>query len=549
MQMKNQQNKLIVFDWDDTLFPTTKIMQMKNQQNKLIVFDWDDTLFPTTMQMKHKVSLSDEDYTQLNELSSDIYTVLSIFITQYEARNIRILTAFEKGWINQSLSIVRNIGRFGDIYNLLFVKHTITMIHPLKRDLPFVSKRQVFEWKYQVFRILLRDSHLTNDCNSIVNTKPQSCGYSFPTTYYKKLENSLILQQLQLQLFDQLIHDTIVYKRRLARQNETLITQQKEAYVGCDSNGFVHYAEDSVLTSTNHIKYSMISVLGHGTYSRVFKCKRMDENCAYAIKVIRNLDTYQSAAKHEIDILKHIKANDIEDASCCIHIVDAGFYFGHPIFVFPLLSNSLRSSITPHNPFSCEQVVHLMWQMCHAIAFIHSLRIINADLKPDNIMFVNEDSEFTDLQIKIIDFGAAVFDHDHPKHHHMIQTTEYRAPEVILGKEWSLEVDLWSLGCILVELVCGELLFPCHAKTNHLHQIIECIGTPPSHLLGAIEDDNLNSNSNKLRCYFVHTEHEESDPYGKLYDLCAQMLCWDPKERITAKKALQQPVFKQCVMY
>eukprot|EP01083_Nonionella_stella_P235393 827748_1 len=142
-------NKLVVFDWDDTLFPTTKIKQMSNQQN---------------------VSFSDVEYTQMNELSCCIYTVLSSFIGKYGARNIRIVSASEKGWIKQSLSMVANIGRFADIYNLLFVKHKIEMIHPLKRDLPFVTDTHVFDWKYRVFRILLRDSHLTNDCSSTVNT-------------------------------------------------------------------------------------------------------------------------------------------------------------------------------------------------------------------------------------------------------------------------------------------------------------------------------------------------------------------------------------------
>eukprot|EP01083_Nonionella_stella_P289694 985854_1 len=106
--------------------------------------------------------------------------------------------------------------------------------------------------------------------------------------------------------------------------------------------------------------------------------------------------------------------------------------------------------------------------MCRAAAFLHSLGIINTDLKPDNIMFVSEQSEWTDLKIKIVDFGAAVFGHS--SYSHMIQTREYRAPEVILAKKWSFEVDIWSLGCILVELVCGKLLFPAHSNTNHLHQ-------------------------------------------------------------------------------
>eukprot|EP01083_Nonionella_stella_P247771 858686_1 len=86
--------------------------------NKLIVFDWDDTLFPTSNCKLHNQRNADSTrVTQLNELSCSIHTVLSTFIGKYGARNIRILTASEKGWIKQSLSIVAKIGRFADVYN------------------------------------------------------------------------------------------------------------------------------------------------------------------------------------------------------------------------------------------------------------------------------------------------------------------------------------------------------------------------------------------------------------------------------------------------
>eukprot|EP01083_Nonionella_stella_P247770 858685_1 len=100
-------NKLIVFDWDDTLFPRTKILQMCNSDQQKVA-------------NISRCRISDVDYTRLNELSCSIHLVLSTFIGKYGARNIRILTASEKGWIKQSLSIVSNIGRFADVYNLLF---------------------------------------------------------------------------------------------------------------------------------------------------------------------------------------------------------------------------------------------------------------------------------------------------------------------------------------------------------------------------------------------------------------------------------------------
>ena len=73
-------------------------------------------------------------------------------------------------------------------------------------------------------------------------------------------------------------------------------------------------------------------------------------------------------------------------------------------------------------------------------------------------------------QIKVIDFGSATFSDQY--HSTVVSTRHYRAPEVILGLGWSFEADIWSIGCILVELVTGNasilqtsvLVMSCHAS-------------------------------------------------------------------------------------
>lgn len=59
-------------------------------------------------------------------------------------------------------------------------------------------------------------------------------------------------------------------------------------------------------------------------------------------------------------------------------------------------------------------------------------------------------------EIKVIDFGSATFDANY--HSTIVSTRHYRAPEVILGLGWSYPCDIWSIGCILVELASGETL-------------------------------------------------------------------------------------------
>ena len=85
-------------------------------------------------------------------------------------------------------------------------------------------------------------------------------------------------------------------------------------------------------------------------------------------------------------------------------------------------------------------------------------------------------------QIRIIDFGGATYEND--SHTDIINTRQYRAPEVILGIfflnkgccQWSEKSDIWSLACILIELYTGELFFPTHNNIEHLCLIEKAIG-------------------------------------------------------------------------
>ncbi|ONM40913.1 Serine/threonine-protein kinase AFC3 [Zea mays] len=99
---------------------------------------------------------------------------------------------------------------------------------------------------------------------------------------------------------------------------------------------------------------------------------------------------------------------------------------------------------------------------------MHDLRLIHTDLKPENILLVSseyikvpstkknsqDEMHFKCLPqssaIKLIDFGSTAFDNQ--DHNSIVSTRHYRAPEIILGLGWSFPCDIWSVGCILVEL-------------------------------------------------------------------------------------------------
>merc|ERR1719443_921573 len=89
--------------------------------------------------------------------------------------------------------------------------------------------------------------------------------------------------------------------------------------------------------------------------------------------------------------------------------------------------------------------------------------------------------------IKLIDFGNATYEDEH--HSSIINTRQYRGPEVILSLGWHERSDIWSMGCILMELYTGELLFGTHENLEHLHLMEQILEPFPSSLLSDVSGD------------------------------------------------------------
>jgi len=118
-------------------------------------------------------------------------------------------------------------------------------------------------------------------------------------------------------------------------------------------------------------------------------------------------------------------------------------------------------------------------------------------IQPENILLLNGKqvpqrggySIPESTRIKVIDFGGATYDDE--KKSSIVNTRQYRAPEVILGVGWSMPSDLWSIGCILAELYQGELLFATHDNIEHLALIEQVVGSFPRKMLKRAKNTEL----------------------------------------------------------
>ena len=156
------------------------------------------------------------------------------------------------------------------------------------------------------------------------------------------------------------------------------------------------------------------------------------------------------------------------------------FYFrGHLCISTELLGMNLYEFIKCHDfrGFSLTLIRCFTRQLLSSLILLKSHKVIHCDLKPENILLAHP----AHSEIKVIDFGSSCLENE--KVYTYIQSRFYRSPEVILGMTDGLPIDMWSLGCILAELLTGYPIFPGENEQEQLSCIMEVFGPPEKHLI------------------------------------------------------------------
>lgn len=253
------------------------------------------------------------------------------------------------------------------------------------------------------------------------------------------------------------------------------------AQSGASNFGYDDDRGDYQIIAGDHIayRYEVLGLLGKGSFGQVARCLDHQSGRQVAIKIIRNKKRFHAQALVEVNILRRINEWDMEDKH---HIIQrtTDFYFrGHFCIATELLSINLYEAVKANDfrGFSVDILRRFAEQLLQCLSLLHQHRVIHCDLKPENILL----SHPLKSAIKVIDFGSSCFENE--KVYTYIQSRFYRSPEVILGMRYGMEIDMWSLGCILAELYSGYPIFPGENEQEQLACIMEIFGPPDMALL------------------------------------------------------------------
>jgi len=299
----------------------------------------------------------------------------------------------------------------------------------------------------------------------------------------------------------------------------------------------------------NHVlnKYEVQSRIGKGAYGIVWKA--IDRKTKKLVALKKIFDAFQNATDaqrtyREIMYLQELNQTRHDNIIRLLNVLkadnDRDIYL-----VFEYMEINLHAVIRA-NILEEVHKKYILYQLLRALKYIHSGDLLHRDLKPSN-MLVN-----SDCHVKLCDFGLARSVHDTELDDDKnltdyVATRWYRAPEILLGStRYTKGVDMWSVGCILGELLGGEPMFPGKTTVDQLERVLEVTGRPGKADMKSIKSkftatmfEALNIKPQKQLIQLF----PNAPPLA--VDLLQNLLQFNPDKRMTSEAAISHPYFAE----
>jgi CTD kinase subunit alpha len=282
------------------------------------------------------------------------------------------------------------------------------------------------------------------------------------------------------------------------------------------------------------------SVVGSGTYGKVFKAIHVYTKSLVALKKIRmegERDGFPVTAVREIKLLQSLKHPNI------VNLREVMVEKNDCFMVFEYLSHDLTGLLNhPSFKLDLSHKKHLAKQIFEGLDYLHRRGVLHRDIKAANILVSNEG------QLKLADFGLARF---YAKRRQLDYTNRvitiwYRSPELLLGEtQYGPAVDIWSAACVLVEIFTRHAIFPGDGgEISQLDKIYAVLGTPNKvDWPGLVDMAWFELLRPTVRRPNVFAEKYKDRVSPHAFELLEAMFQYDPVKRPSASDVLEHPYF------
>ena len=276
-------------------------------------------------------------------------------------------------------------------------------------------------------------------------------------------------------------------------------------------------------------EYEIVSLLGAGSYSAVYKALRRSTGEYVALKIHRHGEAFLVAGILEAAITLKFQQNN-----CFLPLLDV--FVGpncHFTTVMPMASASLESvKKIDHN---IDYMISIIKPLLQSLSLLHNAGLVHTDVKPENILFWGD-------RPYLIDFGSVVFASEcHSRA--VLQTPIYRSPEMVIMRKISPSIDIWSVGCITYELLRGIAFFNPTRDSQLLECIIKEFGPMPS--VYKANGDFSYSWVQTHRLQILERELSPDSRAGAAIEFIRECMNLDFTQRLEASELLKLPLFAE----
>eukprot|EP00771_Trimastix_marina_P003291 gnl/Trimastix_PCT/4524.p1 GENE.gnl/Trimastix_PCT/4524~~gnl/Trimastix_PCT/4524.p1 ORF type:complete len:465 (+),score=97.74 gnl/Trimastix_PCT/4524:123-1517(+) len=308
--------------------------------------------------------------------------------------------------------------------------------------------------------------------------------------------------------------------------------------------------KDDDLDSEVLARYRIIRKIGRGAYGVVYRAEDRESGTIVALK--KSFDAFSCHTdaqrsyrevmflvgmqhRNVIRLRRIMRAKNDLDLYLIFDFMDAD------------LNLAIRSQILQD-----KHIKYLLYQLLRGLHYIHRGGLLHRDLKPGNLLITS------DCALKLGDFGLARLVTEETNSITMtdyVSTRWYRAPELLVGAaQYSYGVDMWSVGCILAEMLGSTPLFPGDSTIDQLQKIADVLGTPKG-------DDLAFAQSSCAANIISRLAPARKKDMGRIFprapslavDLMHRVFKWNPADRISAAEAMRHPYlegfFHECDLH